>query len=216
MDTPHRTPTRALLALTAALLPALFTGCGDDLGPDPDDTLTQDETVAVAASMGLDALAFAAARRRAARGVAPGGSAATASEVVTVDFQIRRPCPLGGAVNTSGSVRVERDEGPPLAEVADVATTDVHDRCVFLVAPTRVSLTGDPEVKTTVHAASRDGQPWGAQTVTVVGGVLWEADDGRSGRCAIDIFVEANQDAGTSVVRGVFCDHTFDVTVTGG
>ncbi|GMV06352.1 MAG: hypothetical protein AMXMBFR53_26280 [Gemmatimonadota bacterium] len=216
MEVLRSLANRASAVLAAALLLTLVTGCGDGLAPAPDGALTRDETVALAASMGIEALAFAGTRRAATQGAAAPEGAVPAPEVVTVDFSLRRPCPLGGAVNTSGSIRVETDGGPPRTEVADVTTTDVHDRCVFLVAPTRISLTGDPEVKTTVHAASRDGQPWGAQTVTVVGAVLWETDDDRSGRCAIDIFVEANQDAGTSVVRGVFCDHTFNVTVTGG
>lgn len=91
----------------------------------------------------------------------------------------------------------------------------MHKACVFQASATRISVTGDPNVTTAVHAATRDGRPWAKQTVSVSGALAWSADDGRSGRCALDVQVEVDPDASSQSTRGSFCGHTFDVTVKG-
>ena len=134
-------------------------------------------------------------------------------ETVTVSYSVTRACVLGGTVDSSGLITAQSDVDP-VRSVADITATDVHHGCVFLIGGQQVAVTGDPDVTTTVHAASMAGQSWGTQTVSVVGAVTWEAEDGRAGRCVLDVHVEA--DDLTQRTWGQACGYAFDVSVTVG
>lgn len=205
--------TRSRLGRVAgclALSTALFACAQDSLAPTSTGDLTSDEAVALADFLRLDALTLGRTEGTPVRAATVRGD----GEVVSVGYDFTRPCLRGGSVRSSGTIRTEREQGPPLTSAVDVTNTDVHQACVFMAADTRISLSGDPSVTSTVHAASRDNLAWGPQTVSVVGGVSWVADDGRSGRCDLDVWVSADNDAGVHTTRGTVCGHTFDVTVT--
>jgi hypothetical protein len=76
-------------------------------------------------------------------------------------------------------------------------------------------VTGDPDVTTTIHAAALGGEPQGTQSVTVQGGLLFETEDGRSGRCTVDVLVEVDAQGAGQTTRGQVCGFAFDVTVQG-
>lgn len=209
MDPARSTVARLLIALLMAAILLVLLGCRDTLDPASDGALTPDENVALAALIGIRSLELGAYLRSGPVG------APTAAGAVHVDFDTRRPCVLGGAVRSSGTVDIVTADGPPPTSVVDVSATEIHEACVFLVAASRIAVTGDPHVTTTVHAADRGGVPWGTQRVAVEGAVTWESDDGRDGRCPVDLEVVVEPDAHRQVVRGTFCDHTFDVTTTG-
>lgn len=200
-------------ALCALALLTLAAGC--DVGafrPGVEEDLTLDESLALATQLGLSTLEI---------GRNPGEPASPAAgpeagEVVTVTYDVSRPCLRGGSVRSFGSVKAQTELGPPRVAIADVTSTEVHDACVFPVGATEIAVSGDPHITSTVHAASRDHRAWGPQTVAVVGGFSWVADDGRSGRCDVDIWVSADDDAGVHTTRGTLCGHSFDVTVNEG
>lgn len=207
----HSLP-RLILGSVPALALAVFTSCADvPTDPDPEGALTEGEALALAGELGLESLQFG--RSRSSRG--PFGTPPAATEVVSVTYSLTRPCLLGGSVDSSGRITVETDAATDLS-VVDVTATDVHHACVFLADGTRVAVTGDPDVTTTIHAASLAGEPWGTQSVGVVGALLFETDDGRSGRCALDVLVEVDEGATYRSTRGHVCGFAFDVTVTGG
>ena len=204
----HRTRLWTTLALAA-----LASACATEVvTPGADGDLSLDESLALATAMGLQTLEVG----RSPGSVAQPAPGPHAGETVAVDYDFTRPCLRGGSVRSSGKIRVEKDPGPPEKTVADVQATEVHNACVFLVGDTDTAVTGDPNVTSTVHAASIDQRAWGPQTVSVVGGFSWAADDGRSGRCDVDIWVSADDDAGVHTTRGSICGHTFDVTVNKG
>ena len=202
------TPAFAALALLT-----LASACATEpVTPGADGDLSLDEAVTLATALGLQTLEVG----RNPGSVARPAPAPQAGETVAVDYDFTRPCLRGGSVRSSGKIRVETDPGPPERTVADVQATEVHNACVFLVGDTDIAVTGDPSVTSTVHAASLAQRAWGPQTVSVVGGFSWVADDGRSGRCDLDIWVSADDDAGVHTTRGSICGHTFDVTVNKG
>lgn len=207
------TRLRRIRIAPVVALAALSGACTiDAVSPGGEDGLSLEESLTLARLVGLESLGFGQAGGAAGAHLSP----AAAGQTVTVTYALTRPCLLGGSVDSSGRIRVETDPGPPTWSVVDVEATDVHEACVFQAGTARISVTGDPKVTTAVHAAVRDGRPWGKQTVSVVGGLAWSADDGRSGRCALDVRVEVDPDTPSQSTRGSFCGHTFDVTVTGG
>ena len=78
-----------------------------------------------------------------------------------------------------------------------------------------MAVTGDPDVTTTIHVASLGGVTQGTQSVRVEGGLLFVTEDGRRGRCSVDIVVEVDEGSAYESTRGDFCGFTFDVTVQG-
>jgi hypothetical protein len=206
-----RTTGTLTLAVASGLLAA---ACSEGPSDVTSDTLTRTETVSLAAQLGLESLAFAqehgspqGAEAR-VRGAAPG-------ETVTVSYDIARPCVLGGWVDSRGTVYVITDTEPDRATV-DIVATDVHRACVFLADGRRIAVTGDPDVTSQVHVATLEGELVDVLSVSVLGAVLWESEDGREGRCEIDVRVEVDPAAHTQTTRGRFCRYEFDVTVTAG
>jgi hypothetical protein len=177
-------------------------------------SLTRAEALALAGQVGLESLAFGQSRAGIPIGSGAPPAAAARSATVSVTYSLTRPCILGGRVDSSGRITVETDDATDLA-VVDLEATDVHHACVFLAGGARVAVTGDPDVTTTIHAASVAGEARGTQSVAVSGGLRFTADDGRSGRCTLDILVEVNPDTAFQSTRGTLCGFTFDVTVEG-
>jgi hypothetical protein len=216
MPVMSRPPDRSALLVLVALV--FLPACArDTLGPADDGRLSPDESLALATVLGLETLSFGMARGSVLQGaLGQRGPAATgAGETVRVSYDLTRPCLGGGSITSVGTVRAEHDPGPPETDVVDIESTDTHEACVVRAGLTELTLDGDPNVTTMVHAAARGREAWGTQKVTVLGAVTWRADDGRSGRCAVDVLVEVDPDVSTHT-RGAVCGHTFDVQVTNG
>lgn len=175
------------------------------------DSLTEAEAFALANAVGLQSLDFGQQQGASSTAARVGRPLATQS--ISIDYDVTRPCLLGGSVTSSGNVSVETDEAADHA-IVDIVATEAHHACVFQVEDTRVSVTGDPDITTTVHAESLAGESTGTQSVAVAGAFTWASDDGRNGRCSVDILVEVNEDTATQTTRGDFCGFSFDVTVT--
>jgi len=196
-------------------LPFLLPSCSDaPTTVDADGDLTEAEAVALAKSLGLESLAFGETRSAAAATAGAPQAAPSKTQTISITYSLTRPCFWGGTVDSSGRIGVQADTVADMA-VVDITSTDVHHGCVFLVNDMRVAVSGDPDVTTTIHAASLAGEPQGTQSVGMKGGVRWVTDDGRSGRCSLDILVEANPGEAFESTRGEICGFTVDVTVQG-
>lgn len=197
---------------------SLVSACSDGpVGPEDDmggDALTEAEAVGLAQQLGLEALGFGMSRASPSPSRSATAQGPLSAESVSLDYSLTRPCLLGGSVTSTGHIDVLSDDATQLA-IVDLTATEVHHACVFTTATTRVTVTGDPDVTTTIHASSQYGEAFGTQSVAVLGAVTWVTDDGRNGRCAIDVLVEVDADNDTSTTRGELCGFSFDVTVTG-
>lgn len=198
------------LVLGAALMP----GCADSPVTPGTDDLTEEEAYALAKQLGLTSLAFGREQGAQPSSGARRSAGPASTEEVSVSYSLTRPCILGGSVTSTGQIDVVSDDATQLA-IVDLTATETHHACVFQATTTTVAITGDPDVTTTVHASSEYGEAFGTQSVAVVGAFTWEADDGRSGRCAIDLLVAVDVDNTTETTRGEVCGFSFDVTVTG-
>jgi hypothetical protein len=202
-----------LQSIPLVTLTALAPGC-NDAPTDPEDgggALTEAEALALAGQIGFESMTFGRSNDPLSTPSATPGPQPT---TVSLDYDLTRPCLLGGSVHSSGRIEVEADDASQLALV-DITATDVHQGCVFLAGGTRVAVTGDPDVTTEIHVASLGEQALGTQSVSVEGGLLFETEDGRSGHCDLDVLVEVNADEATEVTRGNVCGFSFDVTVQG-
>jgi hypothetical protein len=202
-----------LKSIPLVTLTALAPACGDTVtDPAGEGELTEAEALALAGQLGLESLVFGRSQGAASAPSRTAGPLAT--QTVSLTYDLTRPCLLGGSVHSFGQISVEADEATELA-VVDVTATDVHQGCVFLAGNTRVSVTGDPDVTTTIHAAALANEPLGTQSVSVEGGLAFTTDDGRSGRCDVDVLVEVNVADAVHTTRGHVCGFAFDVTVQG-
>ena len=206
----RRTP----VTIAALVLAASFTGCGDTLVAPGEGELTQAEALALAGQLALESFSFARSQDGDVPSQALGGPPARVPETVTVTFDVTRTCQWGGSVDSSGTVQVLSD---PEVErsVVDVVAHDEHQACAFRADGELFILDGDPDLTTEIHVASLVGEADGLQTVSLRGAVLWQTET-REGRCAVDVLVEVDPDAGSQATRGNFCGHDFDVSVSTG
>ena len=200
--------------MRARLIPALvvlaLAACDDAAGPDAGD-LSAAEVAALSDAM-VDA-DFALTGDVAAADAATGLPVAAEPITATTEFTRTRTCPAGGQVVVEGShVRVwDRDTH---SGSSDLALTKTHQACARTVDAVTITLNGDPDVAVEAHHAWADGQRDGPQTLTMLGAVAWSADDGREGRCTIDVSAVFDPDTHTRTVTGTFCDRTFQRTTT--
>lgn len=204
----RRLAGRSARALCAALLVA---GCslqgpleGGTAGLDGSDA-AKAHAYYVATAIGLEALAAGVQYSRKAGG---------AGAVDTLPYALTRDCQYGGSVASSGEVAIQTDVDPARA-VVDIAATEVHDGCRILAGSSQVTVTGAPHVNSTVHAASRAGALWGAQSATVVGAVAWRLEDGTGDSfCKLNYTVTV--DGGMQRVSGQICGYAIDLTTPTG
>lgn len=208
-------PTRSMLLFTLPLLASSCTDTPTTAAPgDTEGELTRSEALALAGQLGLEGIALGQNHAAVPAPTATSPALFSRTQTVTVTYSLTRPCFLGGTVDSSGRIAVRTDTLTDYA-VVDITATEVHHACVFLAGTTRVTVWGDPDVTATIHAESLGGEAQGTQSVGLEGGLRYTTDDGRSGRCAIDILVEANPTTAYESTRGSFCGFVFDVTVEG-
>ncbi|HEV2150497.1 MAG TPA: hypothetical protein VGR37_24065 [Longimicrobiaceae bacterium] len=200
----------SLLALAAAAL--LAAGCERSATSPGDASLGSADAALLAQE--LDALSGAVLGGQVGSWV--GLSVGSSAEPVPVErtFTATRPCPAGGSVAVSGSMKGEIDRAARSLTLETTATK-TQSACAF---PARrsggavLTVTGNPSI--TVRSAHRvvNGLPSGPQTVSQTGGFTWSASDGRSGACTLDVTSTLEPASRTLTVKGTMCGHTVDVT----
>ena len=177
-----------------AVLGLTMSACGDGgVGENSGDPLDADEAGVLfneLVEIGFVGLA---------RGPAP-MSVAAAEPIPATSSQ----CPGGGSVTVSGNA----DDGTTRASF-DI--TETISGCVISVDGIAFTVNGDPNIKITGDI-SIDDESFEIFDFNMYmnGGFLYTADDGRAGRCAIDVSATLSE---TSVsVSGSFCGQ--DVTLS--
>lgn len=188
------------LAVTLAL-----GACSD--GTDVPDGLTADEADALASAM-MDG-AFGTSGEVAVASTDPAGIGPLVT--VTRSFERTRDCPLGGDVTFTGTREREWD-AETMSGSMDLTMTKTHNDCGRTIRGHEVVVNGDPNIQVKVHRAREAGDWSGQQTMSMLGKFTWDADDDRSGSCAVDISVVYDPDAATRTVTGTFCGRTIDRT----
>lgn len=205
------------LALVAAVgLAACSDGGDDSTGPSGDE-LSAPEAEALAAVITSEALGIGLEQFSGGGEFAPSGSAASEPEDISIDdFTFEAPCELGGTVTLTMSWSGTADY-----EVGDIDltwnVTQAHDGCVLQEDQYEFTLTGDPNI-----SMNWDMQVTENESFDISGGyegaVQWTLDDGRSGRCTVDVSFSANGNwstgSGMTTVSGHVCGESVDEQTT--
>ena len=193
-----------MLGLLATLAIA---ACDDDGTGVEGDAMTQAEATALASAIALsseDATAEGLAEVTQSGGEGAG--------TITFTQTTTHPCPLGGEAAVELNATVDYDEQAQSFELdADGSLT--HDDCSFEHQGETFTVDGDPGLSIEAHAAAEGGEPVGDWTSSVVGAFLWSADDGRDGRCVIDLSTITDFAATNRTVAGAVCGHTIQQTI---
>lgn len=223
--TPPRTrdrtglaPRFGAVALAGAL--ALAAACGDGTSGPAETGLTQQEAEELAAALAGQTAEFA---EDGGTGVAPSvsaeisvspGAGVAAATFGPLAFHRTRTCPEGGEVAVEGTVEGETDPDAGTS-TAHLEAEVVHDACGFVIRGTTFVVSGQPGLDLVADLAADEAGLEGPQTATESGTIGWEADDGRSGTCDVDLGWTLEPDAGTLTIAGTFCGVEVESTLSG-
>lgn len=181
--------------------------CADDGTGVEGDAMTRAEATALASAIALSS--EGATAEGLAEVTQSGGDGAG---TITFTRTATHPCPQGGEVAVELNATVDYDEQAQSFDLdADGILT--HDGCSFEHEGERFTVDGDPGLSLEAHAAAEGGEPVGDWTSSVVGAFLWTADDGRDGRCVIDLSTITDFTATNRSVSGEVCGHTIQQTI---
>jgi hypothetical protein len=197
--------------LALAVLALSTAACGDSddpVTPTEGDELTAAEAAVLAGIFTGEALGSAQQQLPGAGAQGP----ATAPTPFDVDVSFNVPCPLGGSVDYRGSMSGEVDAEAGNMAVS-VSTSQVHAACGVDVEGVTVFVTGAPGLDFSADIAAQGDPPQGSLSATWSGGFSWEASDGRSGTCGVNLSAAQDLTVGTGSVSGTFCGASIDVSI---
>lgn len=190
----------------------LFAACDKSATDTEGDALTRAEAFAVAsavAEVNADA---------ADRGIGEGSASATLSvaaepKTISFDHTSSHACPTAGRITVGMQAVLVWDRDTNAGELNATGSL-VHDACAFPHEGLTLTVTGNPSLTVTSHAATSGGRPSEPWTSDAGGSFSWSASDGRSGTCGIDVSTVTNFDTRSRTVQGEVCGHTIDQTIT--
>lgn len=187
----------------AVLTLITLAGCSEG-ATDPDSSgLSRSEALAIAGQI-TDA-------GRSAPGAVPStataaGSVTAAGDPTTVRSENHsiHPCPISGQISLVFVATAFVDTGALTLGIAGDLT---HNACAFDEDGVTLTVWGDPALSFEAGLSVHDGQQVEPYTASARGALRWEASDGRSGRCEIDVVTITDFAARTSLTEGTVCDH---------
>ena len=192
-----------ILGLAAVVLLA---ACDDDPTGTEGDSMTRVEAQAVAGNV------FAVGDEVTADGIAQTTETGEGSGAIRFTQTSTHPCPLGGNVQVSLDIDVDYDQ-PGQSFELDATGALRHNDCAFNAENTVITVDGDPDIQVAVYAVASGGVATAPWTHSVEGAFIWAADDGREGRCVIDLFASTDLVARQRTVAGEVCGHTIQQTL---
>lgn len=203
---------RSTLGVLALVAMVTVAGCDDPASVD--GGLTTEEAIGLSTAMAEDGFVVT--------GDMPGADDAAGAVVYdpvtsTTQFTTTRTCPAGGVFVVAGT-RTRTWDRDTRSGTADVDLTKTHEDCARVMGDVLFTLNGDPDIAVEAHHAWENGTRSGLQTLSMQGAFTWAADDGREGRCEVDVEAEFDPETNTRTVAGTVCNRTFErkTTWTGG
>lgn len=194
---------------TLAVILLALTACDDGAGP-AGDVLSETEVVALSEAM---AVADFTLTGETPTGESPADGVALDPVTATTEFTTTRTCPAGGRVVVEGT-RTRTWDRDTHSGTSDLALTKTHEACARVVGDVTITVDGDPNIALNAHHAWEDGARVGLQTLSLLGAFTWSTDDGREGRCTIEVNAVFDPATSTRTVAGTVCDRTFERTTT--
>ncbi|MDX1392786.1 MAG: hypothetical protein R3195_00275 [Gemmatimonadota bacterium] len=191
--------------MSTAVALLLFTACSSDdvTAPLPSggDEISASEAAAIS-----EFLTSAAFQAWDFEDIGGGGGAALHSGVpIAIDYSVDASvaCPLGGQIGVQGAISGSIDDATYSGSL-DLQVATTATACGFLAEATQFTLDTSPALVLTGAFSFDQGQMVGDAVFGYAGGVLWAADDGRSGSCTYDVSVTVSQ-TGSVVESGTVC-----------
>lgn len=182
--------------------------CDEDAAGPEGDQLSRAEALQLAAQV-------LATSEGAATGSVTMAGAATAPENAgpPVNFEqtheSTHPCPAGGEIAVQFVLSGTVDEDTNSLQ-ANLDGSHVHNDCAFPQNGLTMTVSGNPSIGFSASIGAVNGEPSQPFTFSLDGGFQWEASDGRSGGCAIDLDAVTDFTAQERTVQGTVCGHTIN------
>jgi hypothetical protein len=132
----------------------------------------------------------------------------------SAEFTRTHGCALGGQVVIAGTRERVWDREAGTGSMT-MELTRSHEDCARpfeSAADSATVITLNGAVTGTAYHEWAMGERRGVQTMTLVGELAWETDDGRAGTCVIDISANFDPETNTRTVTGTFCGREIDRT----
>jgi hypothetical protein len=193
-----------ILGLAAA---AVLAACDDDPTGTEGDPMTRTEALAVAGNV------VTVGELATTEGITEVTETGEGSGTIHFTQTSTHPCPQGGNVQVSLDIDVDYDE-PAQAFELDATGVLTHAGCAVQGDDGVVTFEGDPGLQIDVYAVAEDGVATAPWTNSIAGAFTWSAEDGREGRCVVDLAASTDFIAQERTVVGEVCGHTIQQTVS--
>lgn len=194
------------------LIPVFLAACEDDgSGPNSGDQLTRAEAILLAGELS-GAVETTAGTPEVTIGQ-DGAAAAAGPITFTRDQESTHPCPGGGTVSLQWRITGTADFETG-SFTLDVDGTNRPAGCQYLHDGTTLTISGDPDLDFSAHAATVNYEPTEPFTAGIEGAFSWSASDGRSGQCLVDYQAVTDFAAKQRTVEGSVCGHSIAQTLS--
>jgi hypothetical protein len=193
-------------------LVVLFAACDESATDATGDSLSRAEAFAIASAV-AEVSADASDRGIEEGSASAGLTVAAEPKTISFDHTSSHPCPTAGRITVGLEAVLVWDRETNAAEL-DANGSLTHDACAFPHEGLTLTVTGNPSLTVTSHAATSGGRPSEPWTSEAGGTFSWSASDGRSGTCGIDVGTVTDFDARSRTVQGEVCGHSVDQTIT--
>ncbi|HEX2166429.1 MAG TPA: hypothetical protein VHG09_04250 [Longimicrobiales bacterium] len=185
--------------------------CEDAAGPEGDQ-LSRAEALQLAAQV------MASSEGAATGSVTMSGSSSAPEGAgppvnFTQTHESTHPCPAGGELTVQFVLSGTVDEDTNSLQ-ADLDGSHVHSNCAFPQNGLTVSVDGAPAIEFSASIGAVEGVPSQPFTFTLDGALRWEASDGRSGVCPLELDAVTDFSEQRRTVQGSVCGHTVNDELT--
>jgi hypothetical protein len=192
---------------TAAAALAFISACsGDSITETSGDPLSEQEVQEIFAALS----AIGNSVLPLAQVVAPSDGPQLAPVPIDEDFSDSAPCPNGGTLTVDGNVSGTIDDETFDADLEFDLKQDMNACGITTASDVQFVLDGAPDIDV-VGSIVLAGESISG-SLSYQGGFSWEADDGRSGTCGVDVDVSVSSTSQTGTASGTICDLSISFT----
>ena len=186
--------------------------CGDSTGP-TGDRLSRVEALQLATMVMASSEGVAISTSLETPAAASKTMGAGPPTSFTHSHESTHPCPSGGQLAVTLAISGTFDEDTHSLQ-ADLDGSHTHSSCAFPHNNLTLTVTGAPSIGFSASIGAVNGEPSQPFTFSMDGAFRWEASDGRSGTCPLELDAVTDFIAGERTVQGAICGHTLNERTT--
>ena len=211
-------PRSSRIPAAFAALALLTAACGDSPTATTGDALTEAEVMEIAQDVfnGVGEMFSGIGPQRSA--ILPAGLHLSIMSPVPINITVNEsgPCGGDGTASVSGSIEGTLDNETGAGNL-EFDVTQSATNCVIVGATHSYTVSGEPNLHLTGSFESDGGDTFSG-SFSLVGGLTFEVNDGRTGTCGVDVTVTVNA-TGTSfsgTASGTMCGVTLNNEISFG